>query len=162
MSEQTSEVTIDEETKEQESSVIRQLRAQNDTLKQQLKERDDRLAEGAKASREATEQLLIAAGFPKLTDVVIEKVEGFPTEQSVNEVLKGLGLVQAETSTESDADSEQPDKVEAIAGVANLGQKVASAAGGAGRSGVSEKLAKAKTPAEVAAVMAEAGLLHTQ
>lgn len=162
MSDHTGDNT--QETNEGESSVIRELRAQRDAAVQKAKELEAQAEEGAKARKAEAERLLVDAGYPGFdTEVVLGRVEGFPTLESVSEALTGLGLApKASDDGEPAPAPEAPPAPQGkqVADVANLGQRVANASGNKA-AGVAEKLAAAKSTAEIDAIMAEAGLLHT-
>lgn len=148
---------------EGDSSVISELRSQLKAAQNENKTLREAQEASTKARRSATESLLMEAGFPKLTDVILDRVEGFPTNESVNAALVELGLQPAPSATETPASAPQVEEQSSaadIAGVANLGQRVASAASGTGTLTVDEQLANAKSAAEIEAIMTKAGLIH--
>lgn len=152
---QTNEDIMDDS--DEGSPVIRELREQLRELKKARKddlEKLEKYAErDAQARQETAKQLMDAAGFPTLDpSVVLERVEGDVSADSVAAALKSIGL-------EPRADASQ-EKVEAPASIpsSEMGQRVAQAAQGGGQS-LAEKIAAAQTDAELFAVMQEANLV---
>ena len=95
-------------------------------------------------------------GFPSLVDDVLQWVEGDITEQSVAEALQGRGIPLAEgTDQPIVEDSQAPS-------ASSVGQRVADAAAGADSRSWDERIAATENPAELAALMEEAGLVSNE
>jgi len=139
----------------EDSSVIREMREQIKGYKSKAEAFDKARAEAATAE-------LIGQGFGGLTDVYLDKVEGFPTRERVGEFLTGLGLAKAESpdtgESEPGGDRKVPDETTPLSQVANLGQQVATAATQQGESTLSSALEGAESAKEVANLMKAAGL----
>lgn len=152
---ETNEGTTEVGTEGQDSSVISAIRQENRDLQAKVKALESQAEQAAAAARATAESVLIQAGYPKLTDVVLEKVDGFPTEDSVRSVLADLGLGEPQTSPEGE---EQPEPAQASpeqavpAGASDLGQRVASAAAGNEFQTLAAQLEAATTPEEIAAL----------
>ena len=134
-----------------QSRIIKELEGASKTAREQV------LAE---VKREASAvQIVSDLGFPKLAPLVVEKIQGNITEESVKAFLDEIGLV---APSEAPAPLSQPlSSIGEIASVASLGQQLASAARGTGTKDVTARLQAATTPEEVAAIAAEAGLLQS-
>jgi hypothetical protein len=129
-------------------------------LRKQLKEATQRAAEWDEARTEAASSQLAAAGFPKLTAVFLSKVEGFPTPEKVGSFLDELGLAKAQEEQKPiEGDKPEGGTAEELAGLTGLGQQVASAATGALKNALNDRIAAAKDSQELQQIMAEAGLL---
>jgi hypothetical protein len=148
-----------ETTEGQDSSVIRELR-------ERLRKAEAKAAIADQVRSSAAESLLVEAGYPKLKDLFLERVQDAPTSEKVAEFLDGLGLAKAQASAEGQSDAsggqaaEAPvSKAQELAGISRLGQQVAIAAeGGSQGPSIMDRLNQAKTPQEVQAIMAEAEL----
>lgn len=157
MDEQTQEGTGTQEAEGQESSVIRELRSQLKVAQEKAKLADEMRASAAEAA-------LTSAGFPKLKDLYLERVQdAMPTSESVSQFLEGLGLEpQTQAAQPASDEGEAPPApaadVQAIDRLTDLGRQVAAAAGGAGQGpSVEKRLAEAQSAEEIAAIMREAG-----
>lgn len=146
-----------QEGSENESAVIRQLRQQVKDLQAQVKEgpsADVIEEEVAKrvARRDSTRDVLVQLGYPaQMTELVSQSVEE-PTEESVGEFLKGLGL-------EPKSQAASNEKAKNVGNVAGLASQVAAATSSDNvGSSIEEQLAQAKSQAEIDAIMARAGL----
>jgi len=149
-----------EEGQEDESAVIRALRSDIKDAKTAVKTAEkaaETAVEDARAqvARESKAQEIVDdLGYPKLTSLVLEKVEGDLTPEGVTEFLTGLGL-DAE-SKGSDGGGEEGEAA-TVADVANLGKRLASTSRGADT--FADELAQTKTPEEAAAVAAKHGMV---
>lgn len=118
-------------------------------------------AQAAEQRRKTIEGVVNDLGFPGLVDDVDGWVEGDVTADAIASVLKAKGLLTDDapaTGTSSAPEqpqqsAEQPAKMPA----SRIGQQVAAAASGSAGADISERLAAAKTNAEIAEIMAEAG-----
>jgi Arc/MetJ-type ribon-helix-helix transcriptional regulator len=148
-----------ETTEGQDSSVIRDLR-------ERLRKAEAKAAVADQVRSAAAESLLVEAGYPKLKDLFLERVQDAPTPEKVTEFLDGLGLAKAQASAEGQSDAGQEQVADApasraqeLAGISRLGQQVAVAAeGGTNKPSIADRLNQAKNAAEVQAIMAEAEL----
>ena len=146
-----------EEGQENESAVIRQLRQQIKDLNAQVKEGpsadviEEEVAKRVQR-RDTTRDVLVQLGYPaQMTELVSKSVEE-PTEESVAEFLKGLGL-DAKPQAAND------EKAKNVGKVAGLASQVAAATGGqGGKLSVEEELAQAKSQSEINAIMVREGL----
>lgn len=124
-------------------------------LRQKARELERLRTEYDQARAEAAEQLLIDRGYPKMTDLFVGKVEGFPTAEKADEFLAGLGLTANQNQPPAAVEGDpEPDT-----SVTGLGQRLAAAASGAtptGPDAIQERLDKATSRAEIAQIMAEA------
>lgn len=158
---QVNEDTIDESG--QDSPVIAELRKQLRDLQKERKEDLKKLevfaAEKAQARSAQAKQFVDAAGFPNLsTEIVLERIEGDVTAESVVAALNSIGLSpQAEASQEAQPAPEPNPTVPA----SEMGQRVAAAAQGSPVKDVMSRLNEATSQAEIAAIMEEAGLTHS-
>ena len=148
----------DGQGEEMDNAVIQTLRAQLKEAKAKAdalaKQNTDALAEArSQLEREsAAQQLVDSAGYPGLKDVVLEKVDGDLTPEAVEAVLEGLGLEPTQTATD--------DLANQLGKTASLGAQVAAAAQSNPIDDLGEKLGSAQNAGEIAAIMAEAGLLE--
>lgn len=155
-----------ETVEDQESSVVQTLRAKLKEAEKRLKDaegqRDSALDEArAQVARESQAyQVVSDLGYPKLAPVVLDRLDGEITAEAVATLLAELGL-EAEGSGESNDESAE-SSAERVEKVANLGQQVADAARGQKGGTLEQKLDKARSPAEVAQIMADAGLAQSQ
>lgn len=147
-----------------DSPVIQELRQKLKEKDKAIKELqgsvDDAVSEArAQVKREVEVQNLVnEAGYSKLADVVMEKLEGEPTAESVARVLEGLGLQPSEPGTSGEATQPQTDKAAELAKTANLGSQVAAAASGATEPDVIKRLQSAESMDELVEATEEAGL----
>lgn len=147
-----------EEGSDQDSSVIKELRAQVKQLKAASAEKDKRLAEvearETTKREQAAEDIVNSLGFPGLKDDVLGWVEGEITAAAVTEALKArsITVTEGEPLVTEQADDDAP-----VVSASNVGQRVADAAGGRDARSLEERLAAATTNEEIAAIMDEAG-----
>lgn len=153
MSEQTN--INDNGSGTEESSVIRELREQNKTLNKQVEALNEQASSFSQGREEAIQTHIDRLGFPKLKDVVIDKVDGFPTEDKVAAVLADLGLTEPQAPAGNATETPQAPSVQEVAG---LGQQAASAASTSGVPDLDAQINAATTKEEVAAIMTAAGL----
>lgn len=120
-----------------ESPVITTLRQQNRSYEQSLKEAQEKIAEferqATEASRATVQQLVDTAGFPGLTEVVLERLEGQANAESVAKVLDSLGLAAPAgegSGGEQDGGAPPVQTAEELAKVASIGSRAAAASGG--------------------------------
>lgn len=149
-----------------DSTVIKSLRA-----KLREAEAKAKAAEGAVASarEQVTRELEIGslvsqAGYPGLAEVAVEKVKD-ATPEAVAAFLKGLGL-EPKAGEPAGAEGEAPkqpegqDQASQVAGVANLGQRVAAAASGKAAGDITARIAGAKSQEELIQIAREGGFLQ--
>jgi len=147
---------------EDESSVIKTLRAQAKESKAAAKvaqENEQKALETARSQLEResqAQQLVDAVGFPGMRDVVLERVEGEVTKEKVTAVLEGLNLTVEETGKKQEP---AQDGSSSVGSAASLGSQVASAAAGTQEDDVNVKLANAESVEELEAIAADAGFL---
>ena len=144
----------------EDSSVIEGFRDRERDLKRRLKEAEVTLEQAAENARvQVTREiearrLVDEAGYPKLADIVLEKVEGDMTEESVQGALNELGLNPTQDGEQ--AENLPPDLEE----VANLGSSLDAAVKGQSSSSVDDQLASAQSSEQVTEIMRDAGLLQ--
>ena len=98
-----------------------------------------------------------------MAKMAAEKVEGDITIETVTAFLVNLGLDAKAPDPSDDAKDTPPDgESNPLAEVADLGQRLADAASGKVGSDVEKRINAAESPAEVASIMAEQGLLKSQ
>lgn len=135
-------------------------------LRRQLREKDAEINkyksrdEAFNRVRESSaENLLMEAGYPKLKEDVLEKVEGIPSKEDISAFLEARGLEARQLdATDASPEDEEDDQAPDVGDVAGLGQQVAAAARRTVTTDLDKKLETAKTVEELDAVMAEAGL----
>lgn len=158
MSQNTVETDTDASDGVGESGLIKSLREQlskaKATEKQYLDDLQAFRAERAQARKSAVAKVVDGRGYPQaIVDVLLSKVEDASNEE-FDKLL--LDLTGGQASKDSD---EGGTPAEPQTSVADLGQRVASAAASAGQgTDVLKKIAGAKTQAELLAVVREAGL----
>ncbi len=140
----------------EDSSVIRELRSKVKAFEKQSEANAELASSFAQARLEAAAGIIDRPGNPKLTEVVVNLVDGFPTPEKVRAVLADLGLAEAEAPVEDVIDS-APD-APSVQKVAGLGQRAATAAGAGGAESLDAKLANAVSQAEINEIMLAAGL----
>jgi hypothetical protein len=152
------EGTEDMGTEGQDSTVLRDLR-------RQLKEQKAKLAsfevkeESFNRVRETlAENLLVEAGYPKLKEDVLEKIEGIPSKDDIDAFLEVRGLVRQGQATDASQETEPAEPPPSVTDVAGLGQQVAAAAQRNVVSDLDTKIAEAQSVDALDAVMAAAGL----
>ena len=155
-------ITADHE--EADSPVIQALRAREKELAKQLKAAETK-AEQADANarlaiqREVTaHQIVSGLGLPKLAPLVVEKIQGDITEESVKSLLDGFGLLPQAGSTQPSQPQLPQLNAAEVASVASLGAQLASASRDPGGQSVMQRIQNAASAAEVAAIAAEAGI----
>jgi hypothetical protein len=160
---------------QEESGVIKTLRARERELEKQLKARPDRATLEAEiraqlALEEAAGAVLTSLGYPAglskamLEQVGIEEFDPKNAEQAAAQAasfLQSLGFEVTETAETSDDESGDDSSAQKLAEVANLGGKVASASKGTTEQSAAAQIAAAKNPEELAAVMAKLKLTHS-
>ena len=147
------------------SPVLNELRQQLRESKKReadtLKQLEEYAQRDAQARQAQAKQFMDAAGYPTLTpDIVMERIEGEVTADSVVAALKDIGLEpQAGVSEESEpVPTPQAPQVSA----SEMGQRVAEAATGGGVADLDARLAASDgNPAEIERIMAEHGLLQS-
>lgn len=140
------------------ADVRKQLRNAEKELKE-LKEQNDELAAQVTKTREGqARQFVDAAGLKELDiSIVLDRVEGEITAESVNAALAAAGI-KPQTGEAGASKAGGSDTGKAPAGsVSELGQRVANAASGSPTKSVEERLAAATSAEEVNAIMAEIG-----
>lgn len=148
-----------------ESAVIKALRKELRDAKAEAKTAQDAVATAREqVKREvAIGSLVNQAGYPGLTEIAVEKVKD-ATPEAVVEFLKGLGLepkaAEAASQGEGTEQPEEQDRASAVAGVANLGQRVAAAASGKAAGDLTSRIAKARTQEELIEIAREGGFLQ--
>jgi len=159
---------IEDHESEQDSAVLKALRAQTKDQSRKIKELEQAAQTAretvlAEVQREASARQVVSdLGFPKMASLVAEKIQGDITPEAVKSFLEGYGLVaQPETpSGTGGAPAPAPFGVAAeVAGVASLGQQLAAAARGGTIGSVTERLAAAQSVDEITKIAAEAGIL---
>lgn len=105
----------------------------------------------------AAQKYVDAAGFSGLRDVVLDKVDGEVTEESVQAVFKDLGLTPMEVAQSDGEAAPSGDVAQKLADTASLGQRVSAAAQGQEETDIVDALNKAQTIEEVTAIAAQGG-----
>lgn len=171
MSEQPDLNTEEDGAEDQDNELIKSLRAQVREAKAAAKAAaaasESALVEArAQLEREsAAQQLVDAAGYPGLTEIVLEKVEGQPTRENVKAALEALSLPVNQAFVEGGA-AAQPtagsapgsSTPESIAATASLGARVAAAAQSNPEDNAIAALANAQNMAELVAAAQKAGI----
>lgn len=125
------------------------------TLRNKVKDYEQKVAQFEEARRAAAEEALINSGYPKLVDVFLADSEGFPTPNTVKEFLGNLGLEPKTEVAGAKDEQEQPVPGE----VSALGQRVASAAANpTANPSFEQDFANATSPEQIAAVMKKHGM----
>lgn len=154
----TDQIVENEVGNEDESGVIRSLRDQVKALQSELKSRPGDVnieaeVERRVARRDATRDALVNLGYSaKMTNLVLDNVEGDPTPEAVSSFLESVGLT---------AQSGKPGKPDPkpVGSVADLASRVAAAAStDPARDQVMEGLLQAKNARDIDAIMRQAGL----
>lgn len=154
-----------EDNSGENSALVKDLRKQLKDAQRELKSVPSRTEieadiRAAVAREKAIESQLIALNLPVgLSETVEGKLgDADVTPEKVAEALTAIGFeVTAPTEGEDDDDSGQ-ETAENLASVANLGNQVANAAKQQDTDNLTDKINEAESPAEVARLMAEAGL----
>jgi hypothetical protein len=147
----------------EDSEVIRKLRAKARAEAQRAKELEARLTEVETAAQtrrvDAARQVVNTLGFPGLAEDVLNWVEGEITENSVIEALKARSLPVPDGYTPPEGTELEDDGTHVSASA--VGQRLADAAGGKDMRDLETRIAQATSPAELSAIMAEAGLTRS-
>ena len=154
----------------EESAVIRALRKEVKDGKADLAvalSSVDTIAESTRTEMKRSQDakaIVNALGYPLMAEDFASQVEGELTADAAILFLQGKGL-EPRTPDTSDDDTEErapANLASDLAATASLGSRVADAASGAGATGAAQrtedKLDKADSKEQVAAVMREAGL----
>jgi hypothetical protein len=149
----------------EDSAIIKALRKQVKDQKAELESRPDRETLIAELRNElvrdgAIEEELTFFGHPKgILDTVKGKLgDAEVTRESVAEALKGIGYQVEEADASAGDGTEQSAQASDLAKVSTLSSRVRSAAQGEPSDAAMQRINKADTPAELAAIMAELGL----
>lgn len=156
----------DESVSTDDNAVIKALRKQIRDLQAAVANaptREDIEAEiRADLTREtAIADLLVGLGHPKGMSAVVKGKMGDAevTVEAVAQALQSLGYaVEAADGETAGSGGEVSEAQSNLVNVTSLSAQVQAAASGGGKESVEERIAKAQSPAEVAAIMAEAGL----
>lgn len=160
------EETQEESALDEATGLVRDLRNQIKALNRELQsqpKRSELEAEfrAAVARERAIEAELGRLNLPVgLSELIEAKLgEREVTAEAVAEVLTAVGF-QVTAGTEGGAAPEEAGNplADQLSGVANLGSQVAQVASGISPDNLTDKINAAETPAELAAIMAEAGL----
>ena len=155
-----------DESMDEDSPVIRALRKQIKDLQSQAKNAPTRDSIEAEvradlARQDAIADLLVGLGHPRGMSAVVKARMGDAevTRESVAEALQALGYAVADGDESAvESGGEAPEAHSDLVNVANLSAQVRAAASGSGKESVEDRIAKAESPEQVAAIMAEAGL----
>ena len=157
-----SQVKEGTESTEGESAVLSNIRKENRDLQKQLKvavEKLETVSEQVAETRSAqAKQHVEAAGYEGFdVTIVLDRIEGEVTEDSVTKALQAMGLGVTETvedgKTEDDAKGETDDGPSAP----GIGQRVAQAAKGSGDKSFEAELGNTKSAEDVAELMESHG-----
>jgi uncharacterized protein YbcC (UPF0753/DUF2309 family) len=157
------EINEGEETPEgsEESSVLKLQRQRADAAEAELavlkQEKVDAELVAQQLREEALEEIVNALEIPNLKEDLLGWIKGEITEESVDAALKAKGLNFVKEGTPIEAPQPTAPLTPAPIPVSTLGQQVADAASGQTAKTLDQQLAEAKTPAEVNALMEEAG-----
>ncbi len=155
-----------EETGEQESGVIRELRSKLEAANREAKDARGAAVAAVEAVRAEVARTTQATafvnelGFPQMAEVVASNVEGELTVESVGSYLATLGLTKQaapDASGESKIDTPDPAGFQAVT---DLGSEVASAASGDQAKDIEKRIGEATSFEEVQALAAEGGFLQ--
>jgi hypothetical protein len=152
----------DQDGDQEDSPVLKELRSQLRAKDKELtKLRSDQAeaeAQAQSARAEAAQETVNALGMEGLVEDVLNWVEGEITPEKVIAALEERSI----PLPDGDAVQPTPDPVdETDENPSKIGQKVAAAAAGGAVKTVDERLAEAKSPAEVDAIMEEANLTRS-
>jgi len=151
---QNLEDTDEDESKE--SPILTELRnqlraSQKDNEKLKAAQAEWEVAAQTQRS-ETAKEIVNALGLPGLTEDVLQWVEGDVTQESVIAALEARSIpLPSGVEVQPKPDDSQPS-------ASAVGQQVADAAAGVDGRTVEDRIADAKTPAELAAIVEEAGL----
>ena len=145
-----------DDAESQESPVLTELRnqlraAQKDNEKLKAAQAEWEVAAQTQRS-ETAKEIVNALGLPGLTEDVLQWVQGDITQESVFAALEARSIPLPEgVDVQPKPDTSQPS-------ASAVGQQVADAAAGVDGRTVEDRIADAQTPAELAAIVEEAGL----
>ena len=158
------EIDRNDDSSTEDSGVIKALRIQLKELEKDLKSRparEDLESEiRAQLKRESdAAALLTEQGQPGglARDLLFEIGDAEITAEAVSGYLQGRGFQVAPVS--SDGQEQTPDQH--LAEVTSLASAVTAAASGASADSVSQRIAKAQSPAELEAIMEEIGAVQS-
>lgn len=148
----------DEEFGDEGSPVINSLRQDLRQAQKQLKEKAEELeklsGQVTQARSNQAKQFVDAAGYPTLdVNVVLERVEGDVTADSVAAALKSIGLSERASADVEPGPESEPEARKVP--VSEMGRRVAEAASDSPVKNLDAKLAAATSTAEINAIMAE-------
>ena len=112
------------------------------------------------ARESAISEHLVALGHPAGMSAILTGQLGDAevTRESVTEALQGIGYQVVVDDATSEPDGEAPSQQSDLAKVTSLSAQVRTAAQSGAEDDLSKKISQAQTPADLAALMAEAGL----
>jgi uncharacterized protein YgfB (UPF0149 family) len=143
-----------------DSNVIKSLRAKLRDAEAKAKAAEQAVSGAREQVKRELEigSLVSQAGYPGLSELAVEKVKD-ATPDAVSAFLKGLGLEPKAIDSAPEQPEEQ-DQASKVAGVANLGQRVAAAASGKTASDITARIASAKSQEELIDIAREGGFLQ--
>lgn len=106
---------------------------------------------------DALEAIVNALEIPNLKEDLLRWVEGPITEESVQAALQAKGLNFVQEAAVEEPQPMEPPPLAPLIPVSSLGQQVADAASGQVNKSLDDAIADAETPAEIAALMKQAG-----
>ena len=145
-----------DDAESQESPILTELRnqlraSQKDNEKLKAAQAEWEVAAQTQRS-ETAKEIVNALGLPGLTEDVLQWVEGDVTQESVIAALEARSIpLPSGVEVQPKPDDSQPS-------ASAVGQQVADAAAGVDGRTVEDRIADAQTPAELAAIVEEAGL----
>lgn len=165
--EETNEGENTSEVQTEDSATFRAMIARAEAAEAKLEVIETEKADAAlvtQQEREAALDVIVKSrGIPELQEDLLRWVKGDITEQSVEAALQAKGLNFVAPGVENiqlpAIGEPQPlaPQTPVVVPVSTLGQQVADAASGQQSQSLQQKLDAAKTPAEVALLMEEAG-----
>jgi len=159
MSEDQDQSFTDEDESQEDSPVLKELRSQLRATQKEaeklraLQAEADARAQSARA--EAAQSAVNSLGMEGLVEDVLTWVEGDVTLEKTIAALQARNIPLPDVGEQP-----KPQSVE-TPNPSKIGQQVADAASGGAVKSIDERLAEADTGAEVAAIMAEAGLTRS-
>lgn len=150
--------TEDVGTEGSDSTVMKDLRRQLREQKAKITSFESKEESFNRVREALAENLLMEAGYPKLKDDVLEKIEGIPSKEDIDAFLEVRGLERHAQVSDGSQPEKTVDAATTVAVVAGLGQQVASAAQRTTVTDLDAKIAEANTVEALDAVMAAAGL----
>jgi len=158
MSQDNLDSTSDSGT-EGDSVLLKDLRRQLREKEAEINKYKSRDESFNRVRESSAENLLMEAGYPKLKDDVLEKIEGIPSREDIDAFLEVRGLQAKKVdATETSQENNDTDAAPDVADVAGLGQQVAAAAQRTVTTDLDKRIEAANTVEELDAVMIEAGL----